>query len=1018
MTSTKDGNNNTTSYQYDGVLAAYRTAVTNALGQATHTAYSDYWNIASITDPNDAVTAFTHDDFGRPTSITRPLDQTYANNVEYSYSLGSPRSLVRVDVLRVAVGTLGPIRRDTYYQTAWWFYDGLGRVIQQQAQGADGSIILANTAYDPMGRVQRVSDPYDPAVASGQTAYLYHALVPELYGGAGGAAPTPTPTPSFQGGTYVPADWRRPATAYQYDALGRPVATLYADGTSSTTAYNQLTTTFTDANGHRKDTVSDKFGRTVAVNEYHDSATLSTTYGYDVMDNLRFVVDSGGAGMGYEYDQLGRKTASSDADMGDWTYDYDHAGNVIQQTDAMGQRTCLYYDPLNRLVGKKYQSSGTNCPGDPGAYDVTNTYDQGDNGIGHRTSMNDRSGSTAWQYDAEGRLTAQTESINGAPEAYTTTWTYDEMDRPLSMTYPDGESVPMTYNSQGLVATLGGYVTGSSYNPAGQPLELDFGDGTQTNYAYNPLNRRLTQLQTAGGASAIQNLSYDYDNVGNITQITDAVRNEVTTFGYDDLDRLTSASIAGVYSHAWQYDSTGNIIQRTEDSTPVTYTYGDNEHQPHAVTAVGARTFDYDANGDMIRRAGDELTYDEENRLTRVVAAGVTSVFTYDGDGNRVKKEVGSGGTTTTFYVGNYYEVTGTTATKYYYFGTLRVAMKQGDAVTYLHGDNLGSTSVTSGATVSAQTYYAFGAIRTTTGVVPTDFGFTGQRFDSDAGLMYYNARYYDATIGRFVQPDTIIPDLYDPQSLNRYSYVRNNPVRNTDPTGHGVDLGDPYYNAEMRSKRASETVDWDALPSGDDGGNERGGSIVDHVHVSDLNGLAGMVGGKESYDALGLQQAGDTRMCKQSLAECFREGKYKVLTDGQTFSDDEWEELLKAIAADVTNNPKPKWEGLWTVSMVQNALAGRWGYDTPLANTSNQGIDRTVCVARTCGKQSDINYVGQGIWGASAGETIDQTKDVILTWNTRGVLKSSYYVYNNNPVQRYFWAEYGYGWYTSHSGK
>ncbi|MDE3091653.1 MAG: RHS repeat-associated core domain-containing protein [Chloroflexota bacterium] len=102
----------------------------------------------------------------------------------------------------------------------------------------------------------------------------------------------------------------------------------------------------------------------------------------------------------------------------------------------------------------------------------------------------------------------------------------------------------------------------------------------------------------------------------------------------------------------------------------------------------------------------------------------------------------------------------------------------------------MGSTSVTSGATSSTQTYYAFGAVRTTSGTLPTDYTFTGQKFDADAALMYYGARYYDATIGRFLQPDSIIPNQFNPQSLNRYAYVRNNPVRYTDPTGQTCRFG------------------------------------------------------------------------------------------------------------------------------------------------------------------------------------------------------------------------------------
>ena len=77
-----------------------------------------------------------------------------------------------------------------------------------------------------------------------------------------------------------------------------------------------------------------------------------------------------------------------------------------------------------------------------------------------------------------------------------------------------------------------------------------------------------------------------------------------------------------------------------------------------------------------------------------------------------------------------------------------------------------------------------FGGTRSTSGAFGTDRAFTGQRLDS-TGLYFYNARYYDATIGRFISPDTIVQAPYDPQSLNRYSYVMNNPLRYVDPTGN-----------------------------------------------------------------------------------------------------------------------------------------------------------------------------------------------------------------------------------------
>jgi RHS repeat-associated protein len=176
--------------------------------------------------------------------------------------------------------------------------------------------------------------------------------------------------------------------------------------------------------------------------------------------------------------------------------------------------------------------------------------------------------------------------------------------------------------------------------------------------------------------------------------------------------------------------------------------------------------------------------------------------------------------------VGNWYEVTNGAVTKYYYFGSQRVAMRNASGVTYLHGDHLGSTSVAStdtGAFHSRQTYYAFGVPRTTEGTLPTDYTFTGQRKDNSAGLMYYNARYYDSYLNRWTQPDTIVANPFDPQELNRYSYARNNPVRYTDPSGHcpfcivgalGGALGGAIYGygIQVANNLNNNNMGWNAL--------------------------------------------------------------------------------------------------------------------------------------------------------------------------------------------------------------
>jgi RHS repeat-associated protein len=135
------------------------------------------------------------------------------------------------------------------------------------------------------------------------------------------------------------------------------------------------------------------------------------------------------------------------------------------------------------------------------------------------------------------------------------------------------------------------------------------------------------------------------------------------------------------------------------------------------------------------------------------------------------------------------------TVTKYYWHGGQRVAMRRGEVVYYLSGDHLGSTSLTTcgqncgeglnpGDVVSEVRYQPYGQERWNSGATPTDFGFTSQRKEG-FGLYDYNARYYSPGLGRFISPDTLVPEPGSSGGFNRYRYTRNNPLRYTDPSGH-----------------------------------------------------------------------------------------------------------------------------------------------------------------------------------------------------------------------------------------
>jgi RHS repeat-associated protein len=208
-------------------------------------------------------------------------------------------------------------------------------------------------------------------------------------------------------------------------------------------------------------------------------------------------------------------------------------------------------------------------------------------------------------------------------------------------------------------------------------------------------------------------------------------------------------------------------------------------------------SFVYDYNGNMTSRrlqtGGPTYTqtWDYDNRLASVTVpisgSEQTTTFTYDGNGALVKKE--SGGETTV-HVGSYYEKNVTTGqvTQYYFFNGQRIAVRQGDVLYYIAGDHLGTTSVVldaSGNKVAESRHYPYGVERWSSGTLPTDYRFTGQRFEAGLGIYAMGVRWYDPYIDRFLSPDTIIPQPENPQSLNRYSYGYNNPLRYIDLTGH-----------------------------------------------------------------------------------------------------------------------------------------------------------------------------------------------------------------------------------------
>lgn len=464
----------------------------------------------------------------------------------------------------------------------------------------------------------------------------------------------------------------------------------------------------------------------------------------------------------YQYNMVGKLTKITHPDLSSIEKHYDELGRLIKKIDETSKYEKFYYDANGNIIERVKQN------GDQLTYEYTNhnllwksisidgivqyNYDP----AGRRKSMTDNTGTTAYAYNpTNGQLNTIT-----YPDGKSIQYSYDEQRNRNQMTGPFGDNIYYNYDSRNRLNKIGESLSDSdaeyTYYKNNLLYQIKQGNGVVSTYTYDGLKLNTLIHQKSDG-TVLNTYNYDYDQNNNIISQTD---NEGTyQYTYDELDRIkTSDQFNEVYS----YDNRGNRQTLQTDN-------------------LNGNNADY--------------TYDKRNQLIKVITDGKTVEYKYNGDG-LLYERVENGETTRYYYDGDhiiaeanivndipilkarYIRGKGLVATEDQYF----------NKAYYLHnghGDVVELRDKTGNTRLNQYTYDIWGNPLIINEAVYNPFRYTGELWDNTTKTLYLRARWYDPSEGRFLNKDTYEGDIKNPLSLNLYTYVHNNPLIYTDPTGY-----------------------------------------------------------------------------------------------------------------------------------------------------------------------------------------------------------------------------------------
>ncbi|MGX5203017.1 SpvB/TcaC N-terminal domain-containing protein [Aliikangiella sp. IMCC44632] len=871
-----------TEYTSDGYFVD---KVINAKGHEAQASTSAKHGQALWTkDANNILMTNSYDELGRLQSVTPQsglgqtaytyiywcdggCDGVYNSNIRYkviSLQAGAPQSIQYKDQFnRTLVTSTQGFTGDKIYQMV--DYDALGRKTFE-------SILSDNTAetkgtsyasYDPIGRLlEKKTDT--TSIENMQVKYSYNRSETKIEVTPSRGIPiTMYRYYSGNGQLIKTTDANGSHTSYAYDAMGNPIVLQDANNVAITASYNAL-------------------GQKLSVNDPNMGVKTFSYTGYGEVEQE---IDANNAAYHYDYDTLGRlvKREINGSPDAEFLFDQSAQGNSgicygmpsaeIKGTGSHYKRT-YYYDYLCRPVA-------TNTKIDSAEYTTSQQYDQNTgrvkavtypnqltvenryNNLGYLSKvLNPVSGYVYQEVTAtnfKGQLT-EVAKANGVIEE---TFDYDLVSGAMLKVTAVSRLATSSQRHRIVYQYNDGYG-----NLTQQNVEVFNGSryiAAQENYIYDKLHRLITSKRVSDGVN-LGDINYRYDSVGNFTYKSDYVA------GYGYLYGNASKSAggkAGPNAVRQITNLNGQVVQ-----------------------------YQYDNNGNMISGDGRTINYNAFNKPTSIKKNGITSEFSYGANHMRYK-QVKKGlptGTEITHYIDKTYEVierSGVTQLKAYVGDAIITQTVGGNNAGYdigfVHRDRLGSVvTITdeNGNVIDNKSYDPFGKPRKGTFEVSssptlkdissqsgyiaasddilltTRRGFTDHEHLDDAQLIHMNGRVYDYNLGRFLSVDPFIQEPGNSQSMNPYSYIMNNPLAGTDPSGYSGEAVQTEVVVYKQNPGSRLKIKSTVTVTGTDNGNGGATITVSAKNGADVSGVAAKLakeankaGASVSISAIGSQE-------------------------------------------------------------------------------------------------------------------------------------------------------------------